>query len=102
MPVADIAKPRPFFRADTQPRESLYDLVPLPDKEWQQRGEALVLPEVITRCLLRYCLYLFHYRREHRLNRLLMLIGPPGTGKSDAVRGIAGKPRHNPLYKFGE
>jgi len=67
----------------------LYEIVKLPDDEWQQRGEDLVLSEDIPRCLLRYCLYLLRYRRENRLNRLMMLTGPPGTGKSDAVRGIA-------------
>jgi SpoVK/Ycf46/Vps4 family AAA+-type ATPase len=89
MPVTDTFKHRQLSRADTPPREALYDLVPLPNDEWQQRIEDLVLPEDILRPLLRYCLYLFRYRREDRLNRLLMLIGPPGTGKSDAVRGIA-------------
>ena len=89
MPVADTSKPRPFFRADIQPGESLYDLVPLPYEDWQLRGDDLVLPEDIPRSLLRYCLYLLRYRRDDRRNRLLILTGPPGTGKSDTVRGVA-------------
>jgi SpoVK/Ycf46/Vps4 family AAA+-type ATPase len=89
MPVIDAPKYRQLSRADTPPGEALYELVKLPDDEWQQRGEDLVLSEDIPRCLLRYCLYLLRYRRENRLNRLMMLTGPPGTGKSDAIRGIA-------------
>jgi AAA+ superfamily predicted ATPase len=90
MPVAENSRHRQLFRSDfQQPREALYELVPLPYDEWQQRGDDLVLPEDIPRSLLRYCLYLLRYRREHRLNRLLILTGPPGTGKSDTVRGIA-------------
>jgi SpoVK/Ycf46/Vps4 family AAA+-type ATPase len=71
------------------PGEALYDLRKLPDEDWQQRGDDLVLPEDIPQTLLRYCLFLLRYRRADRLNRLMLLIGPPGTGKSDAIRGIA-------------
>jgi AAA+ superfamily predicted ATPase len=89
--MRDTKVPLPIspFRADTQVREALYDLVPLPYDKWDLLGDALVLPEDIPRCLFRYGLYLLHYRREDRLNRLMLVIGPPGTGKSDTVRGIA-------------
>jgi AAA+ superfamily predicted ATPase len=90
MSVTDNTHPRSPSRGYIPPPEEvLYELVKLPDDEWQLRGDALVLPPDVNQLLLRYCLYLLRYRREHRLNRLLMLTGPPGTGKSDAVRGIA-------------
>src|SRR4051812_38114868 len=81
---------RSLSRADIpQPADTMYDLVKLPDDEWQQRGDALVLPEETTGSLFRYGLYRLHHRRGDRIHGLMMVTGPPGTGKSDAVRGIA-------------
>jgi SpoVK/Ycf46/Vps4 family AAA+-type ATPase len=87
--------PQLLARGDIpQPADALYDLVKLPDDEWQQCGDDLVLPEEIPRSLLRYGLYRLHHRRKDRIHGLLMAIGPPGTGKSDAVRGMASTLMH--------
>jgi pachytene checkpoint protein 2 len=84
--------PRPLSQSDIpQTEEAMYELVKLPNDEWQQRGDALVLPLETKRCLLRYPLYRLHYRRGHRIHGLLMVTGPPGTGKSDSVRWAACK-----------
>jgi len=72
----------------------MYDLVPLPDGEWQQCGDNLVLPPDDYQLLFRYGLYRLHHRRDDKIHGLLMVIGPPGTGKSDAVRGIASTLMH--------
>ena len=89
MQIPQQSLPRSLSRADTQPGEALYDLRKLPDDDWQQRGEDLVLPEEDQQSLFRYGMYRLHYRRGDRIHGLMMVIGPPGTGKSDAVRGIA-------------
>jgi SpoVK/Ycf46/Vps4 family AAA+-type ATPase len=79
--------PRPLSQSDiSQPIDELYELVPLPFEDWQQRGEALVLPPDIKRYLLRYGLFRLHFRRKDRIYGFMMVSGPPGTGKSDFVR----------------
>jgi SpoVK/Ycf46/Vps4 family AAA+-type ATPase len=62
----------------------LYDLVKLPDGQWQAAGEDLVLAGQVRHGLLRYGQWrLVHGRRGYSL---LLLEGPPGVGKSDAAR----------------
>jgi AAA+ superfamily predicted ATPase len=67
----------------TEKREK-YQLVPLPDEQWQQEGEALVLAEPVKRDTLRFGEWRLGYGGSGY--GLLLLEGPPGVGKSVTAR----------------
>jgi SpoVK/Ycf46/Vps4 family AAA+-type ATPase len=72
-----------------KPSEDMYDLVKLPDKNWQRRGKLLVFDPGIERDLLRFAQFRLTYGVTDGTSGLMMLTGPPGTGKSDAARWAA-------------
>jgi SpoVK/Ycf46/Vps4 family AAA+-type ATPase len=70
-------------------KQQLYDLVELPDDNWREQGEALHLPPHVRRYLLRFGMYRVLYGMRDGIIGLMMLKGPPGTGKSVMVRWAA-------------
>jgi AAA+ superfamily predicted ATPase len=70
-------------------KQSLFDLIPLPYENWRKLGEALYLPPQTQRALIRFPMYRFLYGCRGDTTGLMMLIGDPGTGKSDSVRWAA-------------
>jgi SpoVK/Ycf46/Vps4 family AAA+-type ATPase len=85
--MLDTHKPLSSRRAqdDTLPQpgeEELYELVPLPNEDWQQLGEALVLPPQYKRMPRRYGKYRLYHALPGELHGLATFIGPPGTGKT--------------------
>ncbi len=70
-------------------KPQLYDLVELPDDTWQRQGEALHLDPQIRRILLRFGEFQLRYKCTEGTHGLIILNGPPGTGKSDAIRWAA-------------
>jgi SpoVK/Ycf46/Vps4 family AAA+-type ATPase len=61
-----------------------YHLVRLPNEQWRQYGEGLVLAESVKRDVLRFGEWRLCYRGSGY--GLLLLEGPPGVGKSDTAR----------------
>src|SRR5438105_3070295 len=81
---------RPLTRGDTpQPREEKYDIVKLPDQQWWEAGNDLVLAPDIKPSLIRYGQYRLEHGRTDGISGLLIVNGLPGTGKSDSVRWAA-------------
>ena len=88
MPNTHKSLPQPLLRDESpQPREEKYDIVRLPDQRWWERGNDLVLAPDIKPSLIRYGQY--RLERTDGTSGLLIANGPPGTGKSDAVRWAA-------------
>ena len=70
-------------------KSQLYNLVTLPDDTWRQHGKALHVPPKVRRYLLRFGMYRFLYGAQDGTIGLMMVEGPPGTGKSVMVRWAA-------------
>jgi SpoVK/Ycf46/Vps4 family AAA+-type ATPase len=67
----------------------LYDLVELPDDNWQQQGEALLLEPHVRHTLVRFGEFRIRYGSREGTLGLILVPGPPGVGKSDAIRWAA-------------
>jgi AAA+ superfamily predicted ATPase len=63
-----------------------YDLVELPNDNWQRQGEALHLDPYIRHILLRFGGFQLRYKRTEGTHGIIILNGPPGVGKSDTIR----------------
>jgi SpoVK/Ycf46/Vps4 family AAA+-type ATPase len=78
---------RPLARGDApQSTQDKYAVIPLPNDQWRQNGEALVLAPHVCTLLTRYGLFRVQFGAVDGGYGLLMLSGPPGTGKSDTAR----------------
>ncbi len=74
--------------------EGLAGLTELPDTAWADRWDRIVLPAVQKDRLLNYGLYSLRHRGRVSqvglpIHGLIVLSGPPGTGKTTLVGGIA-------------
>lgn len=74
--------------------EGIVGLVELPDEDWTERWERIVLPEGVKDRLLNYLLFALRNRGRVSavglpIHGLLVLAGPPGTGKTTLAGGLA-------------
>jgi AAA+ superfamily predicted ATPase len=76
--------------------EGIVALVELPDDEWSDRWERIVVPDDLKARLRNYMLFsLRHRSRLHEvampMHGLVVLAGPPGTGKTTLAGGLANR-----------
>ncbi|HEY3522338.1 MAG TPA: AAA family ATPase [Candidatus Limnocylindrales bacterium] len=74
--------------------EGLIGLTELPDPEWQERWDRIVLDSGVKDRLLNFMLFSLTHRATLSpiglpLHGLLILAGPPGTGKTTLAGGLA-------------
>lgn len=74
--------------------EGLIGLTELPDPEWQERWDRIVLDPGVKDRLLNFMLFSLTHRASLSpiglpLHGLLVLAGPPGTGKTTLAGGLA-------------
>jgi SpoVK/Ycf46/Vps4 family AAA+-type ATPase len=70
-------------------KHPLYDFVELPDDNWQRQGEDLQLDPHIPHILLRFGEFRIHHGSREGTHGLILVPGPPGVGKSVAIRWAA-------------
>lgn len=74
--------------------EGIVELVDLPDPEWGDRWDRIVLPADQKARLLNYLVFSLRHRATLRevalpVHGLVVLAGPPGTGKTTLAGGLA-------------
>jgi len=74
--------------------EGLAGLVELPDPDWQDRWDRIFLPPEQKARLLNYVLFSLRHRGRVSqvslpIHGLVVLSGPPGTGKTTLAGGLA-------------
>lgn len=74
--------------------EGLAGLVQLPDDDWRDRWERIILPEELKERLLNYVVFSLRHRARLStvglpIHGLVVLAGPPGTGKTTLAGGLA-------------
>lgn len=74
--------------------EGIVDIAELPDPDWRQRWDRIVLPEPQKDRLLNYLLFVLAHRGRLStvglpVHGLVVLAGPPGTGKTTLAGGLA-------------
>lgn len=74
--------------------EGLAGLHQLPDEDWQDRWERILLPEGMKARLLNYLVFSLRHRARLStvglpVHGLVVLAGPPGTGKTTIAGGLA-------------
>jgi SpoVK/Ycf46/Vps4 family AAA+-type ATPase len=68
-------------------KQALYDLTKLPNQQWKEEGEALVLADEVKHVLLRAGTWRFGYKGSCYGH--IMLNGPAGVGKTRSARMAA-------------
>lgn len=74
--------------------EGIVSLTELPDDTWQDRWDRIFIPEAVKDRLLNYMLFTMAHRARIStvglpIHGLLVLAGPPGTGKTTLAGGLA-------------
>ena len=76
--------------------EGLVSLVELPDPAWESRWTRIVAPDGLKERLLNFVLFSLRHRARLDpvglpVHGLVVLAGPPGTGKTTLAAGLAGR-----------
>jgi AAA+ superfamily predicted ATPase len=74
--------------------EAVLDLWALPDPDWAERWDRIIVPQATKDRLLNYCLFALGWRGRTSavglpIHGLVVLSGPPGTGKTTLAAGLA-------------
>lgn len=76
--------------------EGIVELVELPDPDWADRWDRIVLPDALKARLRNYMAFSLRHRARLRevalpMHGLVVLSGPPGTGKTTLAGGLANR-----------